>query len=404
MMDASNDFTNPFSSPNGAPKTSELNWTYSQQPTTSHDGHVSPPLPAGIDERLRFEINMDEERERLLLASIMGTTEASMFAFPPQSIIQTSTSPLYQQHFATQQKQAQSMYPPSGSYSSSSTSSNSHKRKTQTSSMPTMSYANDMPVDEHFQILENGFTMASPKIQRITHPLLSFPNTLLQAFNGGDMRKVREILTQYTVKDCWLRTPSLDNDLQGQHYIVDFFQAFSEVHPDAVWVSKKAKFHDDTQEIICRIYFAGTRVISAQPGTLSSAEQMQQSYSEYLFHRPGASLVDEMDTSLLTQPEIDAMQELEKSCDNLSVFGKGKMTLKVRDYFNLPHRCLICCGSLLFYFMQVNSSDLITHFAVEWVITSFREAEVWWVVIFLSPIRSCAYAEERSPKTNSTRI
>ena len=178
--------------------------------------------------------------------------------------------------------------------------------------------------------------------------LTQIPVSILKAFNGGDIPKVKEIVKDVTLKNCAIKTPSLDNDLFGQNYISDFFEAVYESHPDAVWVAKKSKFVTERNEVSARIYFAGTRIAQASKGT-----DLSGAYSEHLFKKRGSSLLDEMDVSLLTESEIGAMKELENLGCNLSVFGKGSMTLLVDE-----------------------ETGKISKFSIEWVITSFRQAAI----------------------------
>lgn len=195
--------------------------------------------------------------------------------------------------------------------------------------------------------------MVSPT--KLGSSITDLPVILFQAFNGGDIAKVKEIILEHTIKDCGLKTPSLDREIYGQNHLVDFFQAFSDSHPDAVWVAKKCKYQDlapSLGELNCRIYFAGTRIFQASLMTQFSDVNMNYHHSDYLFKRPNASLLDEMDISNLTQFEIVSMKELESKGKNLSIFGKGSMKL-------------IC-----------NEDKKVTHMYLTWVITSFKEAEI----------------------------
>ena len=85
----------------------------------------------------------------------------------------------------------------------------------------------------------------------------------------------------------------------------------------------------------------------------SALEEMTSTYSQYLFHRQGRSLTEEMDLRLFTQPEIDSMMELERSSSSLAVFGKGTVSLTVSRV-----------------------SEKVQRVQFEWIITSFREADV----------------------------
>jgi hypothetical protein len=192
--------------------------------------------------------------------------------------------------------------------------------------------------------------------------LMNFPVVLFQAFNGGDLSKVKELLLEQATIDCGLKTPSLDVEIYGRTYLIDFFQAFSDAHPDAVWVAKRTKYTDLAPalgELTCRIYFAGTRIykaslMSGMTDSLSLGMAHSNSlHSDHLYKKGGnASLLDEMDISNLTHYEIGAMRELEKRGKNLSIFGKGTMKL-------------IC-----------NEFKKITHMYISWTITSFKEADI----------------------------
>lgn len=178
--------------------------------------------------------------------------------------------------------------------------------------------------------------------------LVQFPVSLLKAFNGGDMSKVREMVRENTVKNCAMITPSLDNELFGQNYVSTFFESVYESHPDAVWVAKKSKFVPERSEVTARIYFAGTRIMQSSKGS-----DLSGSYSEHLFKKRNSSLLDEMDVSALSEAEICAMKELENLGCNLSLFAKGSMTLLIDE-----------------------ESGKISKFSCMWVITSFRQATI----------------------------
>ncbi len=179
--------------------------------------------------------------------------------------------------------------------------------------------------------------------------LTLLPILIFKAFNGGDLPKVREIIREVTIKDCALKTPALDQELYGQNYVIDLFQAIYDSHPDAVWVAKQCKLNEETNVIQCRVYFAGTRVASVYRGMdLSGA-----GHSDYLYKKRNSSLLDEMDVATLSTVEMDSMRELEKLSKNLSVFFKGTLDLEVHE-----------------------NSDKISKFDFDWTITSFREAEI----------------------------
>eukprot|EP00599_Poterioochromonas_sp_BG-1_P015213 CAMPEP_0173158104 /NCGR_PEP_ID=MMETSP1105-20130129/16097_1 /TAXON_ID=2985 /ORGANISM="Ochromonas sp., Strain BG-1" /LENGTH=564 /DNA_ID=CAMNT_0014075847 /DNA_START=208 /DNA_END=1902 /DNA_ORIENTATION=- len=188
--------------------------------------------------------------------------------------------------------------------------------------------------------------------------LLDFPVILFQAFNGGDISKVKEIIQEYTTKDCSLKTPSLTDDVIGQNYVIEFFQAMTDAHPDAVWVAKKCKFQPENittsppTSVACRIYFAGTRIFKPQLMNQIMDITFDYHHSDYLFKRPNSSLLDEMDTTQMSIQEKAAMRELETRGKNLSIFGKGSMEL------------------------LLNHDQKIVSMRFDWVITSFREADL----------------------------
>ena len=188
--------------------------------------------------------------------------------------------------------------------------------------------------------------------------LLDFPVMLFQAFNGGDFQKVKEIILAHTSADCSLKTPALDEELHGQNYVVELFEAFGEAHPDAVWVAKKCKLHPENlsagqlPELQGRIYFAGTRIFKPQLMTQFTDVTFESPSSDYLYKRPNSSLLDEMENKGASIQELSAMKELETRGKNLSIFGKGSIEL------------------------GINEMKKINRFRVHWTITSFREAEL----------------------------
>lgn len=285
---------------------------------------ASPPLPNGLDAHIIQEIHQEEarreeeEHERYLLSTI-------------------GSIPVHQ---------ARIIDPPALPYNTQN--NNSHKRKSSDGITPTFTPTFGVPKNSNSKGQNSGFSNASPKILRTVHPLISFPITLFQAFNGGDFKRVRDLISENTTRGCTLKTPALETEVVGNTHIIDLFSALSEAHPDAVFVAKKVKFNEELSELSCRIYFAGTRVSSS----LRSLD-ITGTFAEHLFKRPGSSLTDEMNISLLTSQEISAMKELERKSLNLSVFGKGKMALLVDA-----------------------ETEKITRFHVDWVITSFREASL----------------------------
>jgi hypothetical protein len=256
---------------------------YYPTPMTSYPsfmatGHISPPLPDNLDDYLVHQIQQDDEREREMLAALdvdlLSPTSGFMAQPSPGA---ASASPLV-------------MYPPDPSSDSSVVSSqtNSHKRKNvprspkpqhyqppPNGSGPNQNHAEEYgtyhnqdgmqmytaPNGDTFfnpfaasvapELLAqydrsyDGFAQAAPKIQRVSHPLLNFPHQLFEQFNGGDIKEVRSLLAQHTAVNCQLTTPSLGahHYVEGQEYVQDFFEAMAEVHPDAVWIAKKVRYH-----------------------------------------------------------------------------------------------------------------------------------------------------------------
>lgn len=255
---------------------------YFPTPMTSYPsfmatGHISPPLPDNLDDYLVHQIQQDDEREREMLAALDVDLLSPSSAFMAQqpSPGATSASPLV-------------MYPPDPSSDSSVVSSqtNSHKRKSVPRSPKPQHYqqppngSHNYAADEHgtyhnqdgmqmytapngdtffnpfaasvapellaqYDRSYDGFAQAAPKIQRVSHPLLNFPHQLFEQFNGGDIKEVRSLLAQHTAINCQLTTPALgaQHYVQGQEYVQDFFEAMAEVHPDAVWIAKKVRYH-----------------------------------------------------------------------------------------------------------------------------------------------------------------
>lgn len=192
--------------------------------------------------------------------------------------------------------------------------------------------------------VSNNSLLSAARIQA----LVQLPVSLLKAFNGGDLQKVREMVRDNTVKNCALITPALDSEIFGQNYVSNFFESVYESHPDAVWVAKKSKFVPERNEVTARIYFAGTRIMQNTKGS-----DLSGSYADHLYKKRNSSLLDEMDVSALSEPEICAMKELENLGCNLSLFAKGSMTLLIDE-----------------------ETGKISKFAVMWVITSFRQATI----------------------------
>jgi len=179
--------------------------------------------------------------------------------------------------------------------------------------------------------------------------LTLLPILIFKAFNGGDLPKVKEIIKEVTTKHCALKTPALDEELFGQQYVIDLFQALYDSHPDAVWVAKQCKLNEELNVIQCRVYFAGTRIATS----LKSMDLNGAQHAEYLYKKKTSSLLDEMDVKSMGQQEIAAMKELEQVSKNLSVFFKGTLDLVVDE-----------------------NNDKIVKFHFDWVITSFREADL----------------------------
>lgn len=180
--------------------------------------------------------------------------------------------------------------------------------------------------------------------------LTLLPILIFKAFNGGDLPKVKEIIKEVTTKHCALKTPALDDEIFGQQHVNDLFQALYDSHPDGVWVAKQCKLNDELNVVQARVYFAGTRIATSYS---SSMDLNSSGHADYLFKRKGSSLLDEMDTKSMSTQEIAAMKELEKVSKNLSVFFKGTLELVVEE-----------------------GTDKIVKFNFDWVITSFREADL----------------------------
>jgi len=219
-------------------------------------------------------------------------------------------------------------------------------------------FLGDVPVVSNVLPIFNSVMMPITTIPMMLpkkHPFTKLPITLFQAFNAGDMTKVKELITENTLLSCTLRTPSLSQELIGSNYVIAFFQAVYDAHPDAILVAKKYKFIPSQHLIEGKIYFAGTRIMKSsllmneiQGNDINSL--LYDNY-DYLFKRKGASLLDEMNVMMLSDPEIAAMKELENSGKNLSVFWKGNMI-----------------------FHLTNEGNKIDQVIIDWKVTSFREA------------------------------
>lgn len=199
------------------------------------------------------------------------------------------------------------------------------------------------------------------KSVQIDHPMTQFPVSLFKAFNGGDLTKVQELIHKHTTEQVALKTPALDDAVHGQEHIVRLLSYISDSHPDAVWVAKKCKYLEIPSEdgggdvdlgmVRCKIYFAGTRVMSSAGNSTNIMPSNVADYS-YLFKRPNSSLLDEMDVSSLSEMEVTAMRMLERKGRNLSVFGKGNLSL------------------------HLSEDGRISSMEFDWVVTSFREADL----------------------------
>jgi hypothetical protein len=203
-------------------------------------------------------------------------------------------------------------------------------------------------MSSNFGAVSSSFSPA--KIQS----LIQIPVNILKAFNGGDIPKVREMVKDVCLKTCALSTPALDNDLFGSNYVGDFFEAIYDSHPDAVWVAKKSRFVPERSEVTSRLFFAGTRIASSSSSKQSSSSSSGGGKSsDYLFRRQGATLLDEMDLSTLSEAERFSVQELDAMGGNMSLFGKGTLTLLIDE-----------------------ATGKISKFSMEWNVTSFRQAVI----------------------------
>lgn len=177
-----------------------------------------------------------------------------------------------------------------------------------------------------------------------------FPITLFKAFNAGDMPKVADLIHRNTTSNVALRTSALPSDVIGPQHIVNLFAFIYDTHPDAVWVAKKCRLEEEEEGHVmfvrCKIYFAGTRLPC----------HGQQEHA-HLFKKAGSSLLDEMDVSDMSEQEIVSMRTLEQRGKNLSVFGKGTMSMRLQ---HVPEDATCRIGRV----------------QMDWIITSFREAEV----------------------------
>eukprot|EP01039_Chlorochromonas_danica_P008882 gene8882-9797_t len=235
--------------------------------------------------------------------------------------------------------------PSNGSINSSS----SHKRKSE-------DLLDSQSTSSKKDTAHNSLSTAKHSVvARTNHPMTVFPISFFKAFNGGDLTKVGDLIQQNCIKQVRLKTPALDNDVIGQEQIVNLFTFIYDSHPDAVWVAKKCKYigpqEDDfglfqVPTVRCKIYFAGTRVLTSFGANTTHTDH------SYLFKRPHSSLLDEMDISLLGEPEIAAMRLLEQKGRNLNVFGKGTLRL------------------------ELTQDNKIGRMVLDWIVTSFREAEL----------------------------
>lgn len=337
-------------------------------------GHISPPLPTNLDENLLRQIQQDDEREKQMFAAldvdeaILAATPKSLqttrdekttsnngITYPPNplpmsrdvseiSIISQLSSQSNQSASNNPHKRkslprspiAHYQPPPSTNSNANSNSFNSipmvypmdngmmygqqqYYTGTDGQLYPNPFYLSNLDMQQppllyppHPAFIPyDGFTQAAHKIQRVSHPLLNFPQSLFDAFNGGDLKKVKKLVHETTNKDCLLMTPALtysaqkvipelkplnDNNnnnnnnqnfddhshkafVQGEKYVEDFFDAMSEMHPDAVWIAKKVRYEPPHPVILPTVNYHKMKPHTAQPPLNKDSNPIQEEVS-----------------------------------------------------------------------------------------------------------------------------
>ncbi len=355
-----------------------------QQPPYYSQQQSPPPqfLTADqINRRIEYEIRYDEQQERIHQQRTDNAASANRLNHKRKN----KTNEVYPGHMSQpNQEDDNQMDAEMDRISPLTVTSNS------SNNYITIIPPSDPSADSPVQNTSSHGKGSASKQHTPSTVLVQFPVNLFQAFNAGDISKVRELVHDCCTKDCALKTPSLQVELYGQSHVVDLFQALSDAHPDAVFVAKKCRYSPEEHAVKANIYFAGTRIgstiqpqysyggtvkqecpaSSANGGsvkltTVTCSMKDHEQYlktgppnpfmikNEFLFRQPNTSILKQMDTSMLTEAEIASMMELERTSKNLTVFGKGNWTLTL-------------------------TKDLtkISHLDLHYVISSFRDAEI----------------------------
>jgi hypothetical protein len=115
------------------------------------------------------------------------------------------------------------------------------------------------------------------------------------------MARIAELIRDYTIPDCALKTHALENDLYGAENIINMFQSLHEECPDSIMLVKGTKFCGEvtpSSRLCCRIYLTGTRRSRSTP------------YHSYLYSKPSWTLMDKTDTSRCSETQIREMERL----------------------------------------------------------------------------------------------
>jgi hypothetical protein len=168
--------------------------------------------------------------------------------------------------------------------------------------------------------------------------IVDLPTAFNDAFNIGDMRRMKELIDEAATEYCIFKSPASDSEIEGRDNIYEFYRALFNNYPDGVVVQREYKWVNRS-EVHFRCYFRGTQIDPRLGEDCPYAK---------------SSVTCHLNLSKYTTDDILEIARREKECCD-------KMT-PIRVFVKSDTRLLL------------NRNYQVKKWTIEYVITSFEEA------------------------------
>jgi hypothetical protein len=184
-------------------------------------------------------------------------------------------------------------------------------------------------------VLKTRFSRTQLKEQK--QRIDDFPLSFCDAFNVGDMERLKALVDEAATERCIFKSPASDSEIEGCDNIYEFYRGLFNDYLDGVFIRKDCNWVN-REEFQFRCYFRGTQI---------DPKLKDSSYSKN-------SVTHHLNLSKLTAEGILDIARREKECCETK----------------MPIRIFVKADTKLY----LNRSYQVKKWTIEYLITSFEEA------------------------------